>query len=79
MKYTIERAKGGCIETIILEDGSTYTKKHIKTDFGSKNCDDDFADQMEQDGICEEIVEKVYDAFDGFLASEFMGIDELDC
>lgn len=33
---------------------------------------------MEADGICDEITEKVYDMFDGFLACEFMSIAELD-
>ncbi|SEU10081.1 hypothetical protein SAMN05443270_3152 [Lacrimispora sphenoides] len=79
MKYSIETIKGGCVETIILSDGSTYLKKHVKTDFGSECCDKDFSEQMESDGICPEILEKVYDSFDGFLASDFMSIGELDC
>ena len=53
-------------------------KKHIKTPYGSKCEDKDFSDQMEADGICEEILERV-SVFDSFLASEFLDIAELDC
>ena len=34
---------------------------------------------MEADGICEEILDKVFDVLDGFLPSEFMDMAELDC
>lgn len=40
--------------------------------------DADFSDQMDADGICEEILERI-DVFDSFLASEFLDIAELDC
>ena len=79
MKFTIETTNDGCMETLELHDGSKYTKRHIKTSFGSQCEDLAFADQMVLDGICEEIVDKVYDVFDGFLPSEFMDIAELEC
>lgn len=78
MKYTIVPTANGCVETIILHDGSTYRKRHIKTDIGSECLDDDFSDQMKKDGICEEILEQVSNAFDRFLATHFMNMDELD-
>jgi hypothetical protein len=78
MKYTIETTKDGCIEVLEFHDGSKYMKKHIKTPYGSKCEDKDFSDQMEADGICEEILERV-SVFDSFLASEFLDIAELDC
>ncbi len=37
----------------------------------------EFCDQMENDGSCEEMLEKIYDTFDSFLASEFMDIAKL--
>lgn len=77
MKYTIETTKDGCVEVLEFHDGSKYMKKHIKTSYGSKCVDEDFSDQMDADGICEEILERV-DVFDSFLASEFMAIAELD-
>lgn len=79
MKYTIESTENGCIETIELDDGSKYTKRHTRTSFGSTCDDDDFSEQMEKDDICEEIVEMVFDTFDGIIASNFMDISEIDC
>uniref|UniRef100_UPI0011C3FDC5 hypothetical protein n=1 Tax=Enterocloster aldenensis TaxID=358742 RepID=UPI0011C3FDC5 len=78
MKYTIETTKDGCVEVLELHDGSKYMKKHIKTSYGSKCENKDFEEQMEEDGICEEILERV-SVFDSFLASEFLDIAGLDC
>jgi len=78
MKYMIETTESGCVEIITLGDGSKYTKRHTKTDYGSKQEDDEFWEQMERDGVCEEILDKVCDLFDGFFASHFMDIAELD-
>lgn len=79
MKYTIETTKDGCVETLELHDGSKYTKRHVKTVYGSQCEDKEFEEQMEVDGICEEILEKVYDMFDELLPSDFMDMAELDC
>lgn len=79
MKYVIETTETGCLETITFNDGSTFSKRHTKTDFGSKSEDDEFYEQMKRDGICEEILDQVYDLFDGFFVSDFMRIAELDC
>lgn len=79
MKYVIETTETGCVETITFNDGSTFTKRHTKTDFGSRLENDEFCEQMERDGICEEILDKVYDLFDGFIASDFMNLAELYC
>lgn len=77
MKYTIETTKNGCVETITLDNGIKYSKNHIKTGYGSIKEDNTFSEQMERDGICEGILERVYDLFDGFIASEFMNIADL--
>ena len=79
MKYVIETTNDGCIETIELHDGTKFVKRHTKTGYGAKSEDEEFADQMEKNGICDEMVNKVYDTFDGFIASDFMDIAELDC
>ena len=78
MKYTIETTETGCLETIELHDGSKYTKRSERTKYGARSIDDELSDQMEADGICGEIVEKVYDLFDGFGALDFMKIAEMD-
>lgn len=77
MKYTIETTPAGCLETIELHDGSKYTKHNVRTECGCKSSDYSFADQMEADGICEEILEKVEDLFDGFMCMDFMEIAEM--
>lgn len=78
MKYTIETTENGCIETITLSNRSQYSKRHTRTECGSRCKDDEFHEQMERDGICDEILDKVNDLFDGFFASDFMDIAELD-
>ena len=79
MKYVIETTENGCTETITLNDGSEYSKTHIRTNCRSSSTDDDdFCEQMERDGICEEILDRVYDLLDGFFPNDFMDIAELD-
>lgn len=78
MKYTIETTEKGCIETITFRDGRQYSKRHTRTSFGSQAEDDEFYEQMEKDGICEEMLNGVYDLFDGFIVSDFMNLAEWD-
>lgn len=78
IKYMIEKTENGCVETVIFSDGRQYSKRHTKYECSSTIEDDEFHEQMERDGICEEILRKVYDLFDGFFASDFMDIAELD-
>lgn len=60
-----------------LHDGRKYTKHSVKTEYGSKASDYNFSNQMEADGICEEIFEKVEELFDSFFADDFMEIAEM--
>lgn len=78
MRYTIETTENGCQETIMMDDGKTYTKRHRKTSYGSLCRDEEFCEQMENDGYCKEMLEKIYDTFDSLLASEFMDIAKLN-
>lgn len=78
MKYVIETTEYGCIETLEFSDGSKFTRRNRKTDTGCKALDDEFNEQLETDGFCEEILEKVYDLFDSFFALEFLELAELD-
>lgn len=79
MKYTIESTENGCIETIELNDGSKYTKKHTKKSFGSRCEDKEFWEQMQDNKIRDdEFLDKVYDTFDAFIASNFMDIAEIE-
>lgn len=55
MKYTIETTENGCRETIVMNNGNTYTKRHRKTFYGSECKDEESCNQMENDGYCEEM------------------------
>lgn len=79
MKYTIETTEDGCVETLELSDGKRYVKNTKKIDGGCSSVDDDLDKQMEQDGICAEILERVYEQFDGIHALDFLELAELDC
>ena len=78
MKYTIESTETGCVETIEMKNGKTYTRTHERMPWGSQCKDKDFSEQMEQDGVCDEMLNNVYDTFDSFLASNFMDIARLE-
>ena len=78
MKYVIETTENGCVETLEFADGSKFTRRNERTDFGCKALDNDFNEQLEENGFCEEILDKVYDLFDGFLPIEFLGLAELE-
>lgn len=78
MKYTIETTENGCVETLEFADGSKFTKRSERTDFGYKSLDNDFSDQLEENGFCEEILAKVYDLFDGFITIDFLSLAELE-
>lgn len=78
MKYTIETTEEGCIETITLH-GKQYQKEHSKTGVGFyREEDEPFYEQMEKDGICEEVLNEVCDLFDeGNMAVDFMSLTEM--
>lgn len=77
MKYVIETTEYGCVETLEFSDGKKFTRRNKRTDCGCKALDDEFSEQLEEAGYDEEILDKVYDLFDSFLALEFMQLSEL--
>lgn len=79
MKYIIETTETGCVETLELNDGRKYVKRHTRTALGLRGEDQDFAVQMKEDGISDELLEAVDENFDGFLAIYFVEMSELDC
>lgn len=78
MKYTIESIADGCAETIEFKSGEKFVAKTQKTDFGCKGVTPCLADQLEEAGFCEEIVEKVGELYDGIAAYDFMELTGLD-
>ena len=78
MKYVIEATENGCVETLEFSNGEKFTKRTERTEYGCKSLDKDFAEQLDDAGFCEEIVEKAWDMFDGFGNLNFLEIAELE-
>ena len=77
MKYAIEITDDGCVETLEFPNGEKFTKRSKRTNFGCQSIDDDFSEQMERAGYADEIIDAVYDLFDGFGSLEFLELDDL--
>jgi phenolic acid decarboxylase len=70
MKYTVETTENGVNETLELY-GIIYKKEWIRRENGLLEClQKDFRAQMEEDGYEGELVAKVDETFDGFLADD---------
>lgn len=77
MKYTIEIIDGDCVETLEFPNGDQFTRKSERTYCGCRSLDDDFSEQMERAGYADEIIDAVYDLFDGFGSLVFLEFDDL--
>lgn len=55
------------METLELRSGKKYTKKHLRTSTGSRCEDEEFAEQLEADGVDLEIIDGASDFFFFFL------------
>ena len=77
MKYCIETTDDGCIETLEISEKKKFTKRTIRTDYGCKSSDPGFSDQMEEAGYSDEIVENVFDFYDGFGNANFLDLAEM--
>lgn len=78
MRYTIEAKGNICHETLEFSDGSKFVKRNKRTSCGCEALDKEFSEQLDTDGFCEEIIEKVYDMFDSFGALDFLELSELE-
>lgn len=77
MKYTIEVVDDVCVETLEFPNGDQFTKKSERTDYGCHSLDDDFSEQMERSGYSEDVLDAVYNLFDGFNSLDFLELDDL--
>ena len=74
MKYTVETTENGVNETLEL-NGTIYKKEWLRRKNGLLECSQkDFRAHMEEDGYSGELVAKVDEIFDGFLAE---AVDEM--
>lgn len=77
MKYTVETTENGVNETLEL-NGTIYKKEWVRRKNGLLECSQkDFRAQMEEDGYSGELVAKVDEIFDGFLADAVDEIKEI--
>lgn len=76
MKYSIETTDYGCIETLEI-DGTTYTRRNKRTDNGCRALDGELSEQLENDNFADEVIEKVYDLFDEFIALDFISLSDV--
>ena len=77
MKYAIEITDDGCVETLEFPNGEKFTKRSKRTNFGCQSIDDDFSEQMERGGYSEDVLDAVYNLFDGFNSLDFLELDDL--
>lgn len=77
MKYTIETTDKGCIETLEISDKEKFQRELIKIKGGCRALGNSLAEQLEEAGYCEEIVEKVDEIYDGFEGLDFLELAEL--
>ena len=75
MKYSIE-IKNGIAKETLLFNGKVYNKTTKKTSYGSCSDDMEFNEQMEDDGVDNDVLEQVFDTLDSFLADNLLDIAE---
>lgn len=75
MKYSVEIKNGIAKETLVF-NGKEYVRTTKTTDFGSSSIDMDFSEQMENEGLPSDILDKIFDTLDGFLAGDLLDIAE---
>lgn len=75
MKYSVEIKNGIAKETLVF-NGKEYVRTTKQTEYGS-TCDDmDFSEQMENEGLSDDVLEQIYDTLDEFFVSELIDIAE---
>ena len=77
MKYTVELTENGINETLEL-NGITYRKEWTRSGNGLLQCSQkDFSEQMRVNGHDGDLIERVAEVFDSFLAGD---VDDIrDC
>lgn len=78
MKYSVEIKNGIAKETLVF-NGKEYARTTKKTSFsfGSISDDMDFSEQMEEDGVSDNVLlEQIYDTIDGFFVGELLDMAE---
>ena len=78
MKYTVELTENGITETLEL-NGIIYKKEWTRLENGLLQCSQkDFSEQMRVNGHDGDLIERVAEVFDSFLAGDVDDIADLD-
>lgn len=75
MKYSVEIENGVAKETLVF-NGKGYVRTTKKTDFGSSSNDLDFCEQLENEGLTDDVLDEMFDKLDGFLVDSLLTIAE---
>lgn len=75
MKYSVE-IKNGIAKEILVFKGKEYVRTTKKTDFGSSSDDLGFCEQLENEGLTDDVLDEIYDKLDGFLVDSLLTIAE---
>lgn len=76
MKYSVEIKNGIAKETLVFK-GKEYERTTKKTSFDSISDDMDFSEQMEEDGVSDNVLlGQIYDTIDDFFIGELLDMAE---
>ena len=75
MKYSVDVENGIAKETLVF-NGKEYVRTTKKTGFGSSSDDLDFCEQLENEGLPNDMLDEMYDKLDGFLVDSLLIIAE---
>lgn len=76
MKYSVEIKNGIAKETLVF-NGKEYERTTKKTSFDSISDDMDFSEQMEEDGVSDNVLlGQIYDTIDDFFIGELLDMAE---
>jgi hypothetical protein len=75
MKYSVDIENGIAKETLVF-NGKEYVRTTYKTDYGSTSNDLDFCEQMENEGLPDDVLDEINDRLDGFLIDSLLTIAE---
>lgn len=75
MKYSVD-IENGIAREILVFNGKEYVRTTKKTVFGSSSDDLEFCEQLENEGLPDDVLDEMYDRIDGFLVGSLLTIAE---
>ena len=75
MRYSVD-IENGIAKEILVFNGKEYVRTTEKTDFGSSSDNLEFCEQLENEGLPNDVLDEMYDKLDGFLVDSLLTIAE---